>query len=143
MPDPYHLRRFVEAQEPVYAAVVAELRKGSKHSHWMWFIFPQIAGLGFSVMAQRFAIRSREEALAYLAHDVLGTRLLECTRLVLDVKGKSIHEILGSPDDLKFRSSMTLFGEVSDDPIFGQAIAKYYPGGKDRATLDILEQAQR
>jgi uncharacterized protein (DUF1810 family) len=104
----------------------------------MWFIFPQVAGLGFSAMAQRYAIASVDEAKAYLAHDVLGPRLLECTRLVLDVEGKSIKAILGSPDDLKFRSAMTLFAEVSDDPIFGRAIAKYCPQGKDQATLDIL-----
>ncbi len=138
MTDPHHLQRFVDAQTPVYGTVLAELRRGQKHSHWMWFVFPQLAGLGLSAMAQRFAIVSREEASAYLAHAILGPRLSECTRLVLDVKGKSIHAILGSPDDLKFRSSMTLFGEVSDDPIFGRAIAKYYPDGKDPATLDIL-----
>lgn len=141
MPDPYNLRRFVDAQQPVYANVVAELKQGSKRSHWMWFIFPQVIGLGFSATAQRFAIASREEASAYLAHDILGPRLFECTRLVLDVKGKSIRDILGPPDDLKFRSSMTLFGAVSDDPIFGRAIAKYYPDGKDQATLDILTAA--
>jgi uncharacterized protein (DUF1810 family) len=138
MPDPYDLKRFVDAQKKVYANVLVELKAGTKRSHWMWFIFPQIAGLGFSAMAQRFAIASREEAIAYLAHPVLGPRLLECTRLVLDVKGRSIHDILGSPDDLKFRSSMTLFGVVSQDPLFSRAIAKYYPDGNDPATVDIL-----
>ena len=138
MSDPYDLKRFVDAQQNVYANVVAELKAGSKRSHWMWFVFPQIAGLGFSMMAQRFAIASRMEAVAYLADPVLGPRLLECTRLVLHTKGKSIHDILGSPDDLKFRSSMTLFGAVSQEPLFGQAIAKYYPDGNDQATLDIL-----
>jgi len=141
MPDPYNLQRFVDAQRPVYAHVVAELQQGSKRGHWMWFIFPQVTGLGFSATAQRFAIASRGEASAYLAHDILGPRLFECTRLVLEVKGKSIRDILGSPDDLKFRSSMTLFGEVSADPIFGRAIAKYCPDGKDQATLDILTAA--
>ena len=140
MPDPYDLRRFIEAQQGVYASVVAELTAGRKRSHWMWFIFPQIAGLGHSAMAQRFAIASRAEAIAYLAHDVLGPRLFECTRLVLDVNGKSIHDIMGSPDDLKFRSSMTLFAAVSDDPLFRQARAKYYPDGRDQATLGILAQ---
>jgi uncharacterized protein (DUF1810 family) len=142
MADPYDLQRFVDAQQGVYPNVVAELRQGQKRSHWMWFIFPQIAGLGFSVMAQRYAIASRDEAAAYLAHGVLGPRLAGCTRLVLDVSGKSIREILGSPDDMKFRSSMTLFGEVSDDPMFAAAIDKYY-SGKDTATLDILAQLDR
>ena len=138
MADPYDLKRFVDAQHMVYANVVAELSRGEKHSHWMWFIFPQIAGLGFSPMAQRFAIASPEEATAYLAHEVLGERLRECTRLVLDARDKTAHNIFGSPDDLKFRSSMTLFGSVSDDPLFGEAIARYYGGQKDEATLGIL-----
>ena len=138
MPDPYDLKRFVDAQGAVYGNVIAELRQGRKRSHWMWFIFPQIAGLGFSAMAQRYAIGSRAEAVAYLAHDVLGPRLIECTRLVLDVSGKPILDILGSPDDMKFRSSMTLFGEVSDGSVFNDAIVKYYREGKDQATLDIL-----
>jgi uncharacterized protein (DUF1810 family) len=138
MSDAYHLQRFVDAQAAVYSQVVAELRQGRKRSHWMWFIFPQLAGLGFSAMAERYAIASCAEAEAYVAHEVLGARLIECTRLVLDVSGKQIRDILGSPDDMKFRSSMTLFGEVSDDPIFAEAIAKYYRDGKDQATLDIL-----
>jgi uncharacterized protein (DUF1810 family) len=136
----YDLDRFVEAQESVYPRVVSELAAGAKRSHWMWFIFPQIAGLGISAMAQRYAIGSRAEAVAYLGHPVLGTRLIECTRLVLAVTGKSIHDILGSPDDTKFRSSMTLFGAVSDKPIFADAIEKYYSGDKDAATLSTLER---
>ncbi len=143
MPDPHNLQRFVDAQRTVYANVLAELKQGRKRSHWMWFIFPQIAGLGFSAMAQHYAIASREEAVAYVAHDMLGPRLIECTRLVLDIDGKSIHDILGSPDDMKFRSSMTLFGAVSDNPVFGQAIAKYYSDGGDQATLDILARLER
>jgi uncharacterized protein (DUF1810 family) len=138
MSDPFNLQRFVGAQDGVYVRVIGELSAGRKQSHWMWFIFPQIAGLGFSAMAQRYAISSREEAAAYLAHDILGPRLGECTRLVLGVEGRTIRTILGSPDDLKFRSSMTLFSAVSDDPIFDQAIAKYYAGAKDQATLDLL-----
>ena len=138
MPDPFDLKRFVDAQDGVYRRVVAELPAGRKQSHWMWFIFPQIAGLGFSAMAQRYAMSSTEEAAAYLAHGILGPRLVECTGLVLGVKDKTICAILGSPDDLKFRSSMTLFSAVSDDPIFDAAIAKYYAGAKDQATLDIL-----
>ena len=140
MSDPYDLQRFVDAQDSVYANVVRELAAGSKRSHWMWFIFPQIAGLGFSAMARRFAIGSRAEALAFLAHDVLGSRLIECTGLVMSVTGKTIHDILGSPDDLKFRSSMTLFAAVSDNPLFTDALAKYFAGAKDQATLDGLSR---
>lgn len=140
MSDPYNLQRFVDAQDGVYANVRAELTAGRKRSHWMWFIFPQIAGLGFSAMAQRFAIGSRAEALAFLAHDVLGPRLIECTGLVMSVTGKTIHDILGSPDDLKFRSSLTLFAAVSDNPLFTDAIAKYFAGAKDQATLDHLSR---
>ena len=140
MTDPYNLQRFVDAQDGVYANVVRELAAGRKRSHWMWFIFPQVAGLGFSAMAQRFAIGSRAEALAFLAHDVLGPRLIECTGLVMSVTGKTIHDILGSPDDLKFRSSLTLFAAVSDNPLFTDAIAKYFAGAKDQATLDHLSR---
>jgi uncharacterized protein (DUF1810 family) len=136
--DPFDLQRFLKAQSPVYSRVLDELRRGRKQSHWMWFIFPQLAGLGHSAMAQRFAIASREEAIAYLAHGVLGPRLKECTRLVSAVEGRTILEILGSPDDLKFHSSMTLFGEVSSDPDFAAAIAKFYDGKKDQRTLDLL-----
>ena len=140
MSDPHQLQRFVDAQDSVYANVRAELAAGRKRSHWMWFIFPQVAGLGFSAMAQRFAIGSRAEALAYLAHEVLGPRLVECTGLVMNVTGKAIHDILGSPDDLKFHSSMTLFAAVSDDPLFAKALARYFAGTKDQATLDILSR---
>jgi uncharacterized protein (DUF1810 family) len=143
MPAPHDLQRFVEAQDAVYANVVTELKQGRKRSHWMWFIFPQIIGLGSSPMAQRFAIASRQEAAAYLAHTALGRRLIECTRLVLEVDGRTIHDILGSPDDMKFRSSMTLFDAASSIPIFSEALAKYYPDGKDAATLDILAKLER
>jgi len=143
MSDPYDLTRFVDAQHAVYSRVIAELSHGRKRSHWMWFIFPQIAGLGFSAMAQRFAIGSREEAVAYLAHHVLGPRLIECTRLVLAVEDRTINDILGSPDDMKFRSCMTLFGAVSDEAIFDEAVTRYCPGGKDRATLTILADQDR
>jgi uncharacterized protein (DUF1810 family) len=136
--DPFDLQRFVDAQEPVYQRVVEELSRGRKASHWMWFVFPQIAGLGFSAMAQRFAIGSRAEAAAYLQHDVLGPRLVECTRLVVAASDKSITDILGSPDDMKFRSSMTLFDAVSTQATFRDAIAAFYPDGKDPATLSIL-----
>jgi uncharacterized protein (DUF1810 family) len=138
MTDHFDLQRFVDAQEPVYRRVVAELRQGQKQSHWMWFIFPQLAGLGHSPMARRFAVASREEAIAYLRHGVLGPRLRECTGLVKAVEGRSILEILGSPDDLKFCSSMTLFGAVSSEPQFAEAIKKFYGGTPDRKTLDLL-----
>jgi uncharacterized protein (DUF1810 family) len=137
--DPHDLSRFVDAQAQIYSRVTAELAAGAKQTHWMWFIFPQIAGLGFSAMAQRYAIGSRAEAAAYLAHPILGPRLKECTRLVLAVKDRTIHAILGSPDDIKFRSSMTLFAAVSDDPLFAAAIERYYAGAPDQATLDILD----
>ncbi len=132
---PFDLRRFVEAQAPVWPHVLSELRAGRKQSHWMWFVFPQIAGLGHSTMAQHFAIASRAEARAYLDHAVLGPRLLEVTRLVLSVEGRSAHEVFGSPDDLKFRSSMTLFDAVSPNDIFAAALRKYFNGARDAATL--------
>jgi uncharacterized protein (DUF1810 family) len=138
MSDPFNLQRSLDAQEPIYVRILAELRSGQKQSHWMWFIFPQLAGLGHSSMAQRFAIASRDEAVAYLGDGVLGSRLRECTALVNAVEGRTIREILGSPDDVKFRSSMTLFGAVSSDPEFATAIAKYYGGEADPKTRDLL-----
>jgi uncharacterized protein (DUF1810 family) len=140
--DPYDLQRFVTAQESVYDRVRDELQAGTKHSHWMWFIFPQIVGLGHSALAQKYAIASRDEAVAYLRHPVLGRRLKECTELVLAVQDRSIHAILGSPDDAKFCSSMTLFAAVAeDDAVFRDAIARYYAGRFDQKTLDILRGA--
>ncbi|ABE62788.1 conserved hypothetical protein [Nitrobacter hamburgensis X14] len=138
MTNSFNLQRFVDAQAPVYSLVVEELRGGRKRSHWMWFVFPQIAGLGHSAMAQRFAISSREEALAYLAHPLLGFRLRECTALVNAVEGRSLLDILGSPDDLKFRSSMTLFNAVGSDPEFSAALAKYFDAKADQRTLELL-----
>src|ERR1700735_2862975 len=127
MVDPYDLQRFVDAQAPVIDRVCEELAQGRKRSHWMWFIFPQIAGLGFSAMAQRYAIASLDEAWAYLRHPLLGPRLEDCTRLVLAVSGRSATEILGSPDDMKFRSSMTLFAQAApDQAIFAEALRKYF-----------------
>jgi len=137
--DPYDLRRFVDAQESVYRSVVAELRAGRKRSHWIWFIFPQLRGLGRSATAIRYGIASRDEAAAYLAHPVLGPRLRECTRLVAQVDGRSIEEIFGWPDNLKVRSSMTLFAQATDDNADFQAVLeKYYGGEPDPATIDIL-----
>jgi uncharacterized protein (DUF1810 family) len=139
MSDTYDLERFVHAQEHVYPRVVSELRAGRKQSHWMWFIFPQIAGLGHSAMAQRYAIGSRLEAVAYLEHPVLGPRLRECTQLVNALTGKDINRILGSPDDMKFRSSMTLFAKTAaDDADFVAALRKYYGGEFDAETIARL-----
>ena len=143
MTDLFDLDRFVQAQEPVYSRVISELSQGRKQSHWMWYIFPQIAGLGLSAMSQRYAIASPGEAKAYLAHAVLGPRLIECTGLVLGVRGRTIHAIFGSPDDLKFRSSMTLFAAMSDQTIFADALAKYFAGERDPATLEILARLVR
>ena len=140
MTDPFDLQRFLDAQSSVYPIVLDDLRRGRKQSHWMWFIFPQLAGLGHSAMAQRFAIASRAEAVAYLGHGVLGSRLRECTALVNGIEGRTIFEILGSPDDLKFHSSMTLFGAVSSDPKFAVAITKFYGGKRDQRTLDLLSR---
>jgi uncharacterized protein (DUF1810 family) len=136
MDDPYDLQRFVEAQERVYPQVCAELRRGHKTSHWMWFVFPQIRGLGHSPMAQKFAIASLAEAQAYLAHPSLGMRLRECTQLVVDVEGRTASEIFGYPDDMKFRSSMTLFSRAApEDALFKTALTKYFPAGPDPETL--------
>jgi uncharacterized protein (DUF1810 family) len=139
MADPCDLQRFVDAQAPVVDAARAELRRGRKQSHWMWFIFPQTRGLGRSPMAERFAIGSLDEARAYLAHPILGTRLRECARLVADVDGRSIGEILGPVDAVKFRSSMTLFARASaDETVFTDALDKYFAGEPDAATLEKL-----
>jgi uncharacterized protein (DUF1810 family) len=137
--DPFDLQRFVDAQETVYDTVVDELRAGRKRSHWIWFVFPQLRGLGRSSTAQHFGIASREEAVAYLAHELLGPRLRECTRLVLAIEGRSIGEVFGSPDDLKVRSSMTLFARCSDDNAdFLAVLEKFYDGAEDPATVERL-----
>jgi uncharacterized protein (DUF1810 family) len=139
MNDPHNLQRFLDAQNPVYARVLQELSAGEKVSHWMWFIFPQLRGLGRSQMAYEFGIASREEAEAYLKHPVLGPRLVECTRLVLAVEGRSILDILGAPDDMKFRSSMTLFDHVDPrNPVFRDALRKYFGDEADNVTLGLL-----
>jgi uncharacterized protein (DUF1810 family) len=133
--DPFNLERFVEAQAPVYEQVRREMEAGRKQSHWMWFIFPQIAGLGQSPMSIRFAIASLDEAKAYLAHPALGARLRECARLALNVEGKTARDIFGSIDEMKFHSSMTLFARAaSDEDVFQRCIDKYFGGSPDRAT---------
>ena len=139
MNDPHDLQRFVEAQNPVFDKVCAELRQGRKQTHWMWFIFPQIKGLGNSPTAIEFAISSREEADAYLKHPVLGLRLRECTRLVNQIEGRSVPQIFGYPDDLKFRSSMTLFANTTcENQIFKDALKKYFAGEPDQLTIERL-----
>ena len=139
MNDPHCLQRFIDAQTPVYAQVIAELARGRKSSHWMWFVFPQLAGLGRSEMARHYGIAGRDEAIAYWQHPVLGPRLAECTGLVLAVDGKTALQILGAPDDLKFRSSMTLFEQVAPtEPRFVQALEKYFDGEHDSKTLALL-----
>lgn len=140
MNDPYSLQRFLDAQNGVYNLVLAELRSGRKKSHWIWFVFPQIRGLGHSAMAQHYAITSLDEAEAYMAHHVLGARLRECTRLVINTEGRTALQIFGHPDNLKFRSSMTLFLHATkNNRIFQDALVKYYEGKPDQATLDILQ----
>jgi uncharacterized protein (DUF1810 family) len=139
MSDPYNLNRFLSAQAPVIEQVRAELRAGCKRGHWMWFVFPQIRGLGHSDMARRFAIASLDEARAYAAHEILGPRLIECAALVVAAEGRSIGEVFGSPDDLKFHSSMTLFARAApEEPVFKDALRKYFAGVEDQATVDRI-----
>jgi len=139
MDDPYDLQRFVDAQAPVYEQALDELRAGRKTSHWMWFVFPQLRGLGHSATAQHFGIASLDEARAYLRHPLLASRLEECTRAVIGIDGRSATEILGSPDGLKFRSCMTLFHcAAPENPIFDAALRKYFDGEPDRQTLKLL-----
>jgi uncharacterized protein (DUF1810 family) len=139
MNDQYQLQRFVDAQRPVFQDVCKELREGNKRNHWMWFIFPQIKGLGRSDLALKFAISSLEEAQAYLKHPILGPRLRQCSRLVAEVDGRPIEEIFGYPDTMKFRSSMTLFAQATpDNEIFNDCLRKYFGGEPDPATLAQL-----
>ena len=134
--DPFNLQRFVDAQHPVYQQVCFELRSGRKQSHWMWFIFPQLKGLGHSQLAKKFAISSRAEAQAYLEHPVLGSRLRACSTLVTLIESPTIQQIFGTPDDLKFHSSMTLFARVAaDHQVFDDALNKYFAGEPDQRTL--------
>ena len=140
MSDSPDLERFVQAQDPVIAEVRRELRAGSKRSHWMWFVFPQLRGLGRSAMAWEYGLASRREAEDYQAHPVLGPRLRECTALVGTVADRSIGQILGSPDDMKFRSSMTLFAVVAPDGLlFRQALDRFFVDGPDPLTLQRLD----
>lgn len=137
--DAFDLERFARAQAPVYASALKELRQGEKRSHWMWFVFPQLRGLGSSAMAQRYAISGADEARAFLAHPILGSRLLDCTLAMNALEGKSAFEITGSPDDQKFHSSMTLFAAIAEDPKpFVVALEQYFGGRRDARTLELL-----
>lgn len=136
--DPFHLTRFVSAQAENYADALAEIRAGEKVSHWMWYVFPQVAGLGHSDTARHFAIRSIAEAEAYLAHPVLGPRLVECCEAVLAVDGKTAHDIFDTPDDLKLRSSVTLFAAVAPGGVFARVLDKYFAGEPDTRTLRLI-----
>jgi uncharacterized protein (DUF1810 family) len=143
--DPFDLRRFLTAQEPVYERALSEVTGGRKQSHWMWYIFPQMIGLGYSAMAQRYGIRSADEARAYLQHPVLGKRLIECAAAVNAVAGRSARDIFGEPDDRKLQSCATLFAAVSEPDseerqVFDNLLAKYYHGARDARTLSLLEE---
>ena len=143
MDDPYDLQRFVDAQDGVYEQACDELAAGRKTSHWMWFVFPQLRGLGHSGMATKYGIASLDEARAYLAHPLLGPRLQECVRLALRIEGRTINEIFGSPDDLKFRSCMTLFQRAApEEPLFADALRKYFTGTPDARTLELLRESK-
>ncbi len=138
-PDLFSLQRFVDAQAEDYDCALEELRRGRKESHWIWYIFPQVAGLGHSSMAQEYAIQSREEAVAYLNHPVLGARLKQCCEALLKHRGKKVQDIMGFPDDMKLRSSMTLFAMVSaQDSIFGKVLDAFYSGEMDERTIEFL-----
>jgi uncharacterized protein (DUF1810 family) len=141
--DPFDLARFVEAQRDTYDGALAELAAGRKRSHWMWFIFPQLAGLGVSAMSQRYAIAGLAEAVAYLEHPLLGVRLLTCADAVLRVEGRSASEVFGPPDDRKLQSSATLFSKALSRPdsVFDQLLEKYFRGEPDSRTLDLLNRA--
>ncbi len=141
--DPFNLSRFINAQEGVYDHAVAELKNGRKRSHWMWYIFPQLDGLGRSTTARRYAIKSIEEALEYLNHPILGARLLECANKVLAIEGKTVSEIFGYPDDLKLKSFMTLFSSVADDSVFVRVLDKYFQSERDTKTLQLLEKLEQ
>ena len=138
--DRFDLNRFVQAQAEVYPRALAEIRSGEKRSHWMWFIFPQIDRLGYSSTARFYAIKSKDEAKAYLNHPLLGKRLVECSEVLLGIKGKSAAEIFDYPDDLKLRSSMTLFANVSEpDSVFSRVLEQYFEGRPDQRTVDLLQ----
>ncbi len=140
--DPFDLHRFVSAQEGTYSRAISELRSGRKESHWMWFIFPQFDGLGMSSTSKHYSIKSAEEARHYLDHPLLGKRLVECAETLLGLQGRSASQIFGYPDDLKLKSSMTLFAEVArDEETFARVIDRYFNGERDRRTLELMRSA--
>lgn len=142
--DRYDLNRFVQAQERDYQRTLSEVKNGHKRSHWMWYIFPQFDGLGFSAMSKRYAIKSIAEAKAYLDHPILGSRLIECVEAALSVEGRSAHEIFGSPDDMKLKSCATLFAYVSPPgSVFEQLLEKFFKGDRDQKTLDLLANSSQ
>lgn len=139
--DPFDLNRFIEAQQGTYEVALAEIQAGHKRTHWMWYIFPQVAGLAFSSMSQKYAIKSVAEANAYLRHPILGPRLIACAQAALAIEGRSANQIFGSPDDLKLKSSATLFAAVSSaGSVFEELLEKHYGGARDERTLKIMEQ---
>jgi len=139
MTDPYDLDRFLKAQARDYEWAITEIRNGLKRSHWMWYVFPQLAGLGMSPTSVRYSIKSRDEASAYLNHPILGPRLIECCEAALAVEGKSAHDIFGSPDDLKLRSCATLFAEVApSQSVFDRVLHRYFRGERDEKTIDLI-----
>ena len=141
--DPFNLERFVSAQATTYHAARQELQRGRKQTHWMWFIFPQIEGLGQSPTSKLYAIKSKQEARHYLRHPLLGARLVECTNILLGLKGRSAHEIFGSPDDLKLKSSMTLFERLEgQDSVFSKVLDMYFQGEQDTRTVDLLHRQE-
>ena len=138
-----NLKRFLDAQESDYAIALAEIKGGRKLTHWMWYIFPQIAGLGFSSTSKFYAIKDRNEAQEFLQHQVLGSHLIEISNALLKIEGKTAHQIFGSPDDVKLKSSMTLFGTLDDaNPVFQKVLDKYFGGAKDERTLEKLDRQQ-
>ena len=137
--DPFKLNRFVTAQKTAYDRVLSELKNGYKQSHWMWYIFPQLDGLAQSATSKYYAIKSVDEAVAYLNHSILGSRLLECTEIVYKIEGKSVSDIFGYPDNLKFKSSITLFSEVANKRVFVGVLDKYFQGERDIKTLQLLK----
>ena|SRR5436190_1941045 len=142
--DPYDFARFFQAQETTYEQAISEIGNGRKRTHWMWFIFPQFAGLGFSYQSKLYAINSLDEARAYLRHPILGPRLLEAAKGCLQIEGKTAHDVFGTPDDAKLRSSMTLFSLASSgETVFQDVLAKFFDGEPDRRTLELIERQQR
>jgi uncharacterized protein (DUF1810 family) len=141
MSDPHNLQRFIDAQETDYQAALAEITAGQKRSHWMWYVFPQYDGLGFSSTSKLYAIKSLAETKAYLEHPVLGSRLHECVNALLTVTGRSVHQIFGSPDDMKLKSSMTLFAHISPGSSrFEQVLDRYFDGNRDQKTIELIKE---